>query len=143
MNIFVRRILGFGLLGAVASVGALQAGQQVTFHLPFKAIWGKIVMPPGDYSLALPELTDYPHEFLLNGQGERSFILPVSTEFAPNVSGGNDHSYLKLVNIDGVYYVRSYESGPTGNEFTFRVPRPTIRTKFSKATVVTVDVAGE
>jgi hypothetical protein len=143
MNIFVKRILGIGLFGAIASVGALQAQQQAKFHLPFTATWNKVVLPPGDYTLSVPGLAVSPRGFLLNGPDTKAFILPMSAGAGTYAAADDTHSYLKLVNVDGTYYVESYESGPTSTEFGFKTPKPRIRLQMSKREVVTVGVAGE
>jgi hypothetical protein len=142
MNIFVRRVIGFGLFGLMAGAGALQAGQQAKFHLPFAATWGKTVLPAGDYSVVLPSLASAPHQFFLKGEGVEVLIMPMATSTGVDALLSEGRSYLKLVNVDGMYYVKSYDSGPTGTEFSFKVPREEVRT-LSKREVVKVGLGSE
>jgi hypothetical protein len=143
MSMFVKRVLGFALFGAIAGAGVMQAGQQATFHLPFAATWGNAVLPPGDYRVSLPMLSVGPREFYLTGQGTRVLIPPMSTDVDSLRATHLDHSYLRLVNVDGVYYVENYESGPTGIEFSFKVPKQKHRVQMSKQEVVRLDASGE
>ena len=142
MTMFVKRVLGLGLLGLAATTGVLQAGQQAKFHLPFAATWGAVTLAPGDYTVSLPEIGLAQHSFLLIGEGTQAYI-PVMclSEGVPPHNNGT-HSYLTLKNVDGTYYVESYESGTSEREFSFMVPKSGVRVHYGKRETVKVDASG-
>jgi len=139
----VRRFFGFALFGVIACAGAVQAGQQATFHLPVTATWGRAVLQPGDYRVSVPDLSYGLPEFLLNGESTKVFILPMCASVDAFRNPRVERSYLKLVNVDGMYYVENYESGSRGTEFSFKVPKPGHHVQMSKQEVVNVGVAGD
>ncbi len=139
MNSFVTRILGIGLFTLIGGAAALQAGQQAKFHLPVTATWGSTVLQPGDYSLSMPGAAITNREFLLTGEGQKIFIPVMATNYA----GDSGHSELRLLNIDGKYYVESYKSGAASKEFIFNVPSAKHRMHVGKREVSRVDVVGE
>jgi hypothetical protein len=141
MNIFVNRILGFGLLTALA--GGLQAAEQAKFHLPMAVTWGSVVLQPGDYSVSLPQIGVAHREFVLNNQGKTMFIPVMSTQERVTEYSSSDKSRLLLRNINGTYYVESYQSGPREKEFSFKLPKTGVRVQYGKHEVVKLDVPGE
>jgi len=143
MNIFVTRILGLGLFGVMATTGALQAAQQAKFHLPVAVTWANVTLPAGDYTVSLPEIGTAQSVFTLNGEGKRAFIPVMCTYHGPNSAVDPSHSVLVLRNINGNYYVQSYESGPSEKEFSFKIPKTGVKVQFGKNETVKLDVAGE
>jgi hypothetical protein len=114
------------------------SAQQATFHLPFVAHWGSMVLEPGDYKLSasvewsainLIELSRHGH----SGRA----MLPQSIDLPP---GHLDRSSLELVNVNGAYFVRRYKSALTGQVFTFAVPKATPETEMASASVAAVPV---
>jgi hypothetical protein len=142
MSIFVKRIFNSALLAVMAGVGAAQAGQQATFHLPFEAKWGSVVLPPGDYRLETPELSIGPHQFFVKGQEACGYIAPMSTDVDFGGERRSGKTYLRLVKVDGMFYVTKYEAGPRGITFTFKVPKPSHHVEMTSRDVLNVDIAG-
>lgn len=142
MSNCVNRIFNFALLAVTAGIGAAQAGQQATFHLPFEAKWGTVVLPPGDYTMAAPQLSTGPHQFFVKGEDARGFIAPMSTDTDSVKYERSTKSYLRLVKVDDKFYVAKFESGLSGTTFTFRVPKPSHQVQMASQEVVNLDVAG-
>ncbi len=140
MTMFLNRILSLGLFGALATVGALQAGQQAKFHLPVSATWGAVTLAPGDYSVTLPEVGMGHWTFYLKGEDTQA-LIPVMT-MGQHDGDGNEHSYLTLRNINGTYYVESYNSGSTSKEFDFMLPKASHHVKYGKLDTLKVDSSG-
>ena len=143
MNIVLKRILGSSLLGLLGTVGVMQAGQQAKFHLPVTAKWGGVVLVPGDYSMSLPETSLSHRQFLVTGEGTTAFIPVMMTDFLTADGTRDKHSGLKLVDVDGTYYVESYKSESSSKEFFFKLPSPKHHVHVGKREVTRVDVAGE
>jgi hypothetical protein len=140
---FVKRILGFGLLIVAAAGSSLQAGQQAKFHLPFTATWANVQLPAGDYSLTLPEVGVMHKNFFVVGAGKHVLIPVLWTDMNVFSNSSDDRSYLTLRNIDGKYYIESYKSGFTGKEFEFHVPQHGVKIRFGKQEAVKLDMTGE
>jgi hypothetical protein len=117
MNFSLRRALALSILGVAASIGSAYAGQ-ATFHLPFNAQWGSLALSAGDYRLTVPEVGAPNSLFFLRGQSAASFRM--AGGFQPSDNRGK--AYIKLVNIDGEYFVREYISGVNGNAYWFQTP---------------------
>jgi hypothetical protein len=125
--------VGLGLTAIPASA------QQAAFHLPFAVHWGHTVLEPGDYKLSAPIEWSGSHLIHVYQPGHGSMILPQSIEIQhPNL----DRSSLELVNVKGTYFVRRYKSAPTGQVFTFPVPKGVSEVEMASAAVTAVPVAG-
>jgi len=142
MNRFVNGIFSFALLAAMAGAAAAQTGQQARFHLPFEAKWGGVTLPPGDYRLALPQLSLGSRQFFVNGQEARGFVSPVSTDTNSLRFQHPERSYLRLVKVDGVFHVAQYESGPNRTTFSFKIPKPNHYVEMASREVVDLDLSG-
>ena len=124
-------VAGLGLTATPASA------QQATFHLPFAAHWGPAVLESGDYNLSVQGGASGSHLIYVSEPGHTKMMLPQSTEIQPRHI---DHSSLELVNVNGAYFVRRYESALTGQVFTFPVPKATSETEMASAAVTAVPV---
>ena len=142
MNRFVNRIFSFALLAVMAGAGAAQAAQQATFHLPFEAKWGTVTLPPGDYRLALPQLSLGSYHFFVNGQEARGYVAPVSTDINSTNFQHPERSYLLLVKVDGMFHVAQFQSGPNRAIFSFKVPKPSHRVEMASQEAVNLDISG-
>ncbi len=140
MTMFFKHILNVGLFGALATAGALQAGQQAKFHLPVSATWGVVTLAPGDYSVNLPETGMGHWTFSLEGEGTHA-LIPVMT-MGQHDRSTNEHSYLTLRNVNGTYYVQSYNSGSSAKEFDFMLPKASHHVKYGRLDTVKVDASG-
>ncbi len=67
------------------------------------------------------------------GADQSFFEMPMST----SVYGTSDTSYLKLVEINGSYFVREFTSGASGKVFTFGVLKQTIVKKWLRVAAIT------
>src|SRR5271165_6514873 len=105
MSYFVNRIFSFAFLTVlIAGTAATASAQQASFHLPFEAKWGSLVLPPGDYKVHLPEPALGTREVLVQGPAV-GFIMAITTDTygARTQAPGSD--YLQLVKVGDVYYV--------------------------------------
>ncbi|HZS53820.1 MAG TPA: hypothetical protein VFA65_05420 [Bryobacteraceae bacterium] len=134
MRISIVRLLGVAA-AALACTGVMQAAEQGTFHLTNEIHWGKAVLEPGDYRMVLPAPGLRQPHFRIEGRSGMIFELPLTTGF----QSYSDSNYLKLVKVDGNYFIQAFSSGATGKTFTFSVPKPTSRHLTSENT--TFDVA--
>lgn len=142
MKINFKRTLGIAGFAAAISLIALPLNaQQGRFNLPFEAHWGNAVLAPGAYRLNGPSITAPIGVLYISGNGITQMAVPAVTELGKD----SDHSYLKVVNVGGVYVVREFVSGATGRNYTFGIPK-TLRLRMSPkadhemATVI--DVSG-
>lgn len=113
--IFTAVAVGFGICALQASA------QQAKFHLPFEAHWGTAVLAPGDYNISVPFAEVQPI-FHVSGDNKSSMVTPLVAGEQPL----STHSALQVVNVNGVYFVKEYKSGPTGRVFSFPVPKPVV-----------------
>ena len=124
MNLSMTRLVTMSAFVAALGLGASQASaQKATFNLPFEARWGTIFLDPGNYTLTAPDSVSGIRIFYLHSDAGTQMAVP--TIVGNDVASGR--SYLKLVNIDGTYYVQKYVSGATGQAFEFAVPKASHR----------------
>jgi hypothetical protein len=125
------RILALSALGLAVSLGSAYAGQ-ATFHLPFRAHWGAKYMEPGDYRITLPEDISPASIFHLQSKTQGAFAVSgILMEEKPQ-----DESYLKLVNVNGDYYVKQYVLA-NGKLFLFPTPKPAARQQIAERVINT------
>ena len=125
MNWSMTRLVTVSAFAVALSLGASHANaQKATFHLPFEVRWGGTVLQPGNYTLSAPDSLSASRIFYLRGDTRTQMAIPqiVGTDAA-----SSRRSYLKLVNVDGTYYVREYVSGAMGTALKFAIPRPSHR----------------
>lgn len=123
MCISIGRVCSWAAVAVLASTGLMQGGALDTFHLSTEAHWGSAVLPPGDYTIVLPSPSPDQTKLRINGGGKTVFELPVVI----SVQKDSDSNRLKLVNVDGEYFIREFSSGATGETYTFAVPKPNQR----------------
>jgi hypothetical protein len=119
----INRILNLGLLLITAAAGAAYAEVQAQFHLPFEAHWGGMTLAPGDYKVNLPNISHGSNQFVVNGADGSGFVQPMVADTDGNLPSDSTRSYLKIVKINGSYFVQQYRSGPTGKTFAFALPK--------------------
>lgn len=128
MKTNLKRTLGIaGLAAAISLIASPLNAQQGRFNLPFEAHWGNAVLSPGAYRLSGPSITAPIGVLYISGNGKTQMAVPVISSFGKEDS---DRSYLKLVNVGGVYVVREFVSGTTGRNYTFGIPK-TVRLRMS------------
>ena len=133
------RILSLAAVAAGLGLTATPASaQQVTFHLPFAAHWGSIVLESGDYKLSDPAGQLGSHLIYVSQPGHSKMVLAQSIEIQPRHFDG---SSLELANVNGAYFVKKYRSALTGQVFTFSVPKASPETEMASAAVTSVPVA--
>jgi|SRR5271166_6105805 len=123
MSYLVNRILGFALLTLlIAGTAATASAQQATFHLPFEAQWGSLVLPPGDYRVQLPHPSIGTREVLVQGPAA-GFIMALTSDTYGDRIAAPDHDYLQLVKIGDVYFVTKYEEASMDTTLYFKAPK--------------------
>jgi len=133
------RILGLAAVAVGLGLTATPASaQQATFHLPFAAHWGSIVLESGDYKLSDPPGQLGSHLIYVSQPGHSKMVLAQSIEIQPRHFDG---SSLELANVNGAYFVKKYRSALTGQVFTFSVPKASPETEMASAAVTSVPVA--
>ena len=120
MNLNMHRLAGISAFAAVLVMGApLANAQGAAFHLPVEAHWGSAVLSPGDYTFSAPDSTSNLRVFYLRSSTGSKVMVPQIVN--QDVSSGR--SCLKLVKINGAYYVREYDSAVKGIAYDFAVPK--------------------
>ncbi len=97
----------------------MQAAQQGTFHLPVSVHWGSVTLQPGDYHVALPDLSLGERTLRVAGDGKTILELPIAVD----PQEASKTSELELDRIDGKYFVRRFSYAPADKTFTFSVPK--------------------
>jgi hypothetical protein len=110
-----------GLAAAAVGLGVTvvpATAQQSTFHLPFKAHWGRAVLEPGDYRISTPLGASGAYMIHLSGQNKSNMLVPAVTQ----IQNPSNRSYLEFVNVDGEYFLRDYKQA-SGQAFHFGIPK--------------------
>lgn len=109
---------------AFVIAGAFQASAQTAkFDLPFEARWGNVVLAPGSYTLRTPDFPGGAHIFYLQSNAGTKMVVPTIVDSEAT----SESSHLKLVKVNGTYYVQEYVSPATGMAISFAVPRQSYR----------------
>jgi hypothetical protein len=132
----MNRIFSFGLLVMTAAAGAVHAGEQAKFHLPFGVRWGEVTLAPGDYKVALPEASLGNRQFVVQGKDKTGYVHPLVADSDDSLRHDASHSYLQLVKVNGTYFVAKYRSGSTGQLFSFAVPKQKREVQMAERDVV-------
>jgi hypothetical protein len=142
MNIFVSRVLGVALAAAVMAGAAVSAcAQQAQFHLTVPAKWGISVLPPGNYTMTLPDRSAGRSAFVVRGPAGTTLVLPLTVDAYGARSEASAGDFLELVRIDGAYFVEKYEAGRKSLTFFFKTPKPSLRVQMSGVKSVKVPVS--
>ncbi|HEX4228328.1 MAG TPA: hypothetical protein VHZ07_06640 [Bryobacteraceae bacterium] len=137
MTISIGRVISLAAVAAFTTTGLVEAAEQAAFHLPVAAHWGQVLLQPGDYKMYLPELSTGDLEILVKGADKAAFERPL-VAVTHNVSAS---SYLKLRKVDGNYFVREFSFGPSGESFTFPIPKARYREQMTMRGDTSVTVA--
>lgn len=122
MNFVKHCALSVSILAVAAGLTASQANAQTlkgTFNLPFEAHWGTAVLQPGEYRMSIKRQPSTLPVIYLTGQGETRMVL-IGTSRAIQES---DHSYLRVEKIGQTQVIREFNSGVTGEQLIFLVPK--------------------
>ena len=119
---FKRCAISFALLAMVLGSFALPASAQTykgKFTLPYEAVWGPIVLEPGEYTVWTDAVVASP--FLhIEGNGKTANILAgVSDATEPSFQKGK----LEIADVNGTHVVTKLTAGAAGREYSFAVPR--------------------
>jgi hypothetical protein len=88
-----------------------------TFTVPFETKWGNTVMEPGQYTITVEQALGQ-KLVRVHGPGELAmFGTPSSIE--PD----DDNGKLTFVSINGLYTLKAFSAGTTGQSFIFAVPK--------------------
>jgi hypothetical protein len=135
----LRSKLRFALLAvAIALVPAAipVSAQQLykgTFTISFETKWGKTAMEPGQYTITVEQALGQ-KLVRVHGPGELAIF---GTPSSIDAVGGNGR--LTFVSIDGLYTLKAFSAGATGQSFIFPVPKA----KGDHAQLVPVVVAAD
>lgn len=120
MNWSISRLIAVSAFAAALGLGASQANaQRATFDLPVEAHWGGTVLNPGSYILNAPFSQSGIHIFYLQGNTGSKIVVPTIVNNEPAVG----RSRLKLVRVDGTYYIQEFVSAANNTTLKFHVPR--------------------
>ncbi len=104
-------------IGLGLTVMTLNA-QQGSFNLPVRAHWGTATLAAGEHRVEVP-LPVGSTILYLSGERNNQVTVPLVTERTEE----SNRSYLRLVRVNGEYYVDAYQSGPTGQRYYFQTPK--------------------
>jgi len=120
MKLSVTRLVTVSAFAVALGLGASQASaQKATFNLPFAARWGSTVLDPGNYTLRVSDTLSAIHTYYLQSESGTKMAVSGIVNYGP----ASGRSYLKLVNVDGTFYVKEYVSGASGTATQFAVPK--------------------
>lgn len=137
MSSSIIRIVSLAAFAAFAST-VMQAAQQATFHLPVAVHWGRAVLQPGDYKMSMPAISLDQVAFRIANADRAIYALPAGTHPQKN----SDSSFLKLVEVNGEYFVGEFSSGPDGKVFKFPVPKQALVPQMANGAPAAIPVAG-
>ncbi|MBV8832158.1 MAG: hypothetical protein JO217_07510 [Acidobacteriaceae bacterium] len=106
------------------------SSEPVSFDLPVQAHWGMSTLPPGHYTLEVDPATSWPQTISVIHEGQKRWVSPLVQQAQED----SNRSYLVLVPVGGTYFVREYNSGPTGKRYTFGVPKTAPKAQTASAT---------
>ncbi len=104
--------IGLGLMAMTLNA------QQGSFNLPVRAHWGTATLAPGEHRVEVP-LPLGTTIVYLRGERNSQVTVPLLVERTES----SNHSYLRLVRVNGEYYVAAYQAGPAGERFDFPTPK--------------------
>jgi hypothetical protein len=122
MNFQRNRAFGLVLLAGALTLGASQVKAEVykgTFNLPVETYWGGAVLSPGEYTVVVDQSPAGPIVHVR--RGNRQVALLITGAYAPEKESSLGR--LALVQINGVYVVKTFEAGLIGKSFTFLTPK--------------------
>ena len=134
INNSVFRAAGFGI--ALALSASLALASEGSFTLPVVAHLGNVTLSPGDYRIITPQATNGVTVVYLYGNGKLRATLPLGVGTQPEPG----RSYLELVDVGGTYFVRKYNAGVAGREFTFDIPKKARHEALAKVRVTSLPV---
>lgn len=143
MNFQLNRVFGLVLLAGAVTFGASQANAQNysgTFKLPVEAYWGGSVLAPGEYTVTVEQGAATPIVKIREDKRQIGAVL-TGPYIAENSS---TRGQLTLVQINGVYVVKTFEAGLLGKSFAFATPKA-VRNRALEAKEtghITVDALG-
>ena len=137
MNFSISRIFASVALAGFIGAATSQAGVQAKFHLPMTAHWGIAVLAPGDYTLSVVNVNSGLKELMVQGEGHTMYLMPMGVDH--NRSEGA--SFIQLVERNGNFFVRDFNSSVSGQTFSFNVPKVKVQREAKTADAKTVVMA--
>jgi hypothetical protein len=102
------------MLAAAFTASAQTAGYRGTFELSTEARVGKVILPPGSYTVSTLQGAK---GIRIAGENKSVAILAAGTDLMAT----NNRPKLVFVDSNGVYTLQSFESGTIGQSFEFLV----------------------
>jgi hypothetical protein len=122
VNLIKNCALSVSILAVAAGLTASQANAQAlkgTFNLPFEAHWSTAVLEPGEYRMVVARQPSTLPIIYLTSQGKTVMVLVGTSRAIPE----SDRSYLRVEKIGQAHVIREFNSGVTGNQLIFLVPK--------------------
>src|SRR3954452_17760009 len=108
MSLLTNHVLsGVALIAGLGLTASHAYAQHGTFNLPFEAHWGSVALPLGPCRISVPKRMSLPRIIEISSNGRTVSIMAGFEALQPQ----SDHCYLSLLNIDGTYVVREFNSG--------------------------------
>jgi hypothetical protein len=109
-------MLAAAFAGTASQACAQSEHYRGSFNLPFEARFGNVVLQPGSYSVST---LDGAKGIRITGDQGKVVILAAGYD----VKAQTEKAKLILVDSNGMYALKSFESGAMGKELHFLVPK--------------------
>jgi hypothetical protein len=125
MNCLVKRMFNVAFLTVIiAGTAATASAQQANFHLPYETTWGSMVLPPGDYTVRLPQPSLGTQEVTIRGP-VTGFIMVTARDTYGERKAAPANDFLQLVKVGDMYFVTKYEEASMDVTLFFKAPKQT------------------
>ena len=109
-------MLAAAFAGTAPQASAQSQNYRGAFTLDFEARFGNTVLQPGHYSVSTLEGAK---GIRITGENGNASILAAGYELKP----GTDKARMTLVDANGMYVLRTFESGAMGKSLYFHTPK--------------------
>jgi hypothetical protein len=114
-------------MGFTATEASAQSALKGKFELPAATYWGDTLLQPGQYSIWMTVAVQNFAQIHLSGEGVTRTFMAVPI---PNRKSGLN--YLEVIDLDGTYVVRAFNTGLLGESLGFGVTKK-VRSKAQRA----------
>lgn len=109
-------MLAAAFAGTASQVSAQSQNYRGSFNLQVEARFGSVVLPPGNYTVSTLEGAK---GIRITGDNGSASILAAGY----NVKPDTDRARMTLVEANGMYQLRTFESGAMGKALYFHLPK--------------------
>ena len=124
-------------IGFTVAPASAQSSYKGTFELPAAAYWGSNLLQPGQYEIVTAVGPQTVWTLHLKGEGMSVTLLD-----DPRPAAQSPHSFIRMEEINGSYYIRALSAGPLGKSFQFSPAKPskeTLRASAAHTFILPVD----